>query len=173
MINKLIEKKAEEILTSMSISNSTQIDILNIATRLGVNVEAADLSSDISGLFVIKEEKPYIRYNGEESQERQRFTVAHELGHFILHKDAPLFVDKNEKVLYRNQDSSTGEILKEREANAFAAALLMPQSFVKEELSKMPSNVDTIEHLAKVFGVSTQAMSFRLSNLGYDFGLFF
>ena len=73
--------------------------------------------------------------------------------------------------LFRNSDSSTGEILQEREANAFAAALLMPKYLVKEEIEDLNLSFDqddkSVEQLAKKFKVSSQSMMFRLSNLNY------
>lgn len=73
--------------------------------------------------------KGTIGFNPTESKTRQRFTIAHELGHFELHKqDSGLFVDKEFKMLFRDQNSSSGEIRKEQEANAFAAAILMPEN---------------------------------------------
>ncbi|WP_460881211.1 ImmA/IrrE family metallo-endopeptidase [Pontibacter rugosus] len=76
-------------------------------------------------------------YNPVESVVRQRFTIAHELGHFVLHqKYSELFIDK-EKPLFRNQESSTGEHKREKEANAFAAAILMPQFLIFQEATKI------------------------------------
>lgn len=172
MIYRHIEEKTSKILQEVGIETPSKIDITKIASHFLIDVQSADLENDISGLFVIKDKKAYIRYNKTESQHRVRFTIAHELGHYFLHKDTPLFVDRNESVLYRNNDSTTGEIIKEREANAFAAALLMPSHFIEKEMNGLPISTDIIPHLASVFNVSTQAMSFRLSNLGYDFGLF-
>ena len=172
MIIKHIEDKTYEILKNVGITKTSDIDVLKIANYLDVDVQSAKLETDISGLFVIKENKAYIRYNATESEHRQRFTIAHELGHFILHKDTPLFVDKNEKIMFRNSQSTTGELMKEREANAFAAALLMPKTFIEQEIYKISKEQDIITYLAEIFNVSSQAMSFRLSNLDYDLGLF-
>jgi len=73
--------------------------------------------------------------------------------------------------MYRNNASATGEIHKEREANAFAAALLMPKDLVANVIEKFKFNGDEmVKHLASEFNVSDQAMSFRLSNLGYYIG---
>lgn len=169
MINERIESITDNILNELNIKTPKGIKLEKIAKHLGVDIKGEDLDFDVSGLFVMKNDKYYIRYNNTESEQRQRFTIAHELGHFILHKeDKPLFVDKNEKILYRNFDSSTGEIKKEREANAFAAALLMPRFLLRQVISKAPNNVDdVVNYLATEFNVSEQAMSFRLSNLGY------
>ena len=107
-----------------------------------------------------------------EDPKRQRFTIAHELGHLRLHsKDQPVFIDKAPKVMYRNNASATGEIHKEREANAFAAALLMPKDLIANVIENCKcGGDDAVKYLAKEFKVSDQAMSFRLSNLGYYIG---
>jgi len=167
-----IETQAFKILEAVGIKDASDIDVKRIAQYLNVDVQSTTLEDDISGLFVIKDGKPYIRYNRNEHEHRWRFTIAHELGHFLLHKDTPLFVDRKERIFYRNTLSTTGEVMKERQANAFAAALIMPKHFLELELEQIPPNKEPVAHLAKIFNVSMLAMSFRLSNLGYDFGLF-
>ena len=171
MIFKYIEEKSISVLEENNLLN-LPINVNKLAKKLGVGVEPSDFNDEVSGLFVIKDDKPFIAYNINQSKKRRRFTIAHELGHFILHsKNKSLFVDKNKSVMYRNSESSTGELLKEREANAFAAALLMPIPLILSEIEGLDGD-DIIERLASKFNVSTQAMSFRLSNLGYDFGMF-
>jgi Zn-dependent peptidase ImmA (M78 family) len=88
---------------------------------------------------------------------------------FSFHPNTPLFINKNEKILYRNSESTTGGLLKEKEANSFAASLLMPLLFIEEEIKKLPVGVDPIVYLSGIFKVSTQAMNYRLNNLGYSF----
>lgn len=171
MIFNYIEEKSVNILKEFDLLKSP-INVNKLAKKLGVGVEASNFNDDVSGLFVIKDDKPYIAYNLNQNKKRSRFTIAHELGHFILHsKNKSLFIDKNRSIMYRNSESSTGEYLKEREANAFAAALLMPIPLILKEAKDLNGD-DIIEKLASKFNVSTQAMSFRLSNLGYDFGMF-
>lgn len=173
MVNQRIEDITFDILTSLKIKKAKDIDVHKISKSLNVDVQQEIMDEEISGLFVIKDGNPYIRYNFFEDSKRQKFTIAHELGHYILHRETPLFVDKkNEKIMYRNSESTTGEIRKEREANAFAASLLMPAPFIKNEWEKMPLHEDPIKHLANIFNVSEQAMSFRLANLGYDIGMY-
>ncbi|MHA7842049.1 MAG: ImmA/IrrE family metallo-endopeptidase [Winogradskyella sp.] len=172
MINRRIESITEGILNELNITSAKKIDIKKICEFYGVDVKSEDLDVDISGLFVIKEKGNYIRYNANEPEHRKRFTIAHELGHFVLHKDTPLFISKSNNVMYRNLDSSTGEIKREREANSFAASILMPRKFVLDEISKIPKKTkDPVSHLADKFRVSEQAMTFRLANLGFDIGL--
>lgn len=172
MINRRIESITESILNELNITSAKKIVVEKICKSHGVDVKSEELDMDVSGLFVIKEKEAYIRYNKNEAPHRQRFTMAHELGHFILHKDTPLFISKKDNVMYRNLDSSTGEIKREREANSFAASLLMPRKFVLDEISKIPKKTkDPVSYLADKFRVSEQAMTFRLANLGFDIGL--
>ena len=173
MVNQRIEAITFDILTSLKIKKAKDIDVQKISKFLNVDVQQEIMDDEISGLFVMKDGNPYIRYNFFEDPKRQRFTIAHELGHFVLHKEIPLFVDKkNEKIMYRNSESTTGEIRKEREANAFSASLLMPAPFIKDEWQKMPFHEEPVEYLANIFNVSEQAMSFRLANLGYEIGMY-
>ncbi len=171
MIFNYIEEKSVNILKEFDLLK-TPINVNKLAKKLGVGVEPSLFNDEVSGLFVIKDDKPFIAYNLSQNKKRRRFTIAHELGHFILHsKNKSLFIDKNKSIMYRNSESSTGEFFKEREANAFAAALLMPRVLIETVLSNLGGK-DIIEQLASKFNVSTQAMSFRLANLGYDFGMF-
>ena len=149
-------------------------NVYNFAKKLKIVVLKEEMSNDVSGLFVRKDKKSTIFINKKETKQRKKFTVAHEIGHYFLHSDeTPIFVDKSPKVLFRNSASSTGELHQEREANAFAAALLMPKKLVKDEiLNANNSTANPIKQLSDKFGVSEQAMSFRLANLGYDAGLY-
>ena len=168
-----IEEQADNILKKNKCF-TVPIDIEELAINIGIKLDRIKIEDDVSGLFVMKNGKPYILYNSIQSKNRTRFTIAHELGHYILHSyKTPLFIDKKNKVLFRDNNSSTGEILMEREANAFAAALLMPKNLIRKEVDNKLADVDDIiQYLADKFQVSSQAMSFRLSNLGYDFGMF-
>ena len=110
-----------------------------IAKNLDLTVTAYDLGDGVSGALVIENNKGSIGYNPSHPKVRQRFTIAHELGHYSLHntsKGDKLFVDKDFIVKYRNAASYTSaELKQEQEANAFGAALLMPKDFVLKELN--------------------------------------
>src|SRR5574341_1456893 len=145
------------------------VDVWRVARQLGVRVERADLGEDCSGVLVRKGGAAVIGVNYSHHPNRQRFTIAHELGHFVLHKGAK-YIDKGMTTLqFRNAESSTGTQTEEREANQFAAALLMPQEWVRPEFEKQPFDLgddEALSAMCKRFGVSSQAMSFRLVNLG-------
>lgn len=175
MILQHIEEMAEKILKETECF-AVPVNVKKCLNANDINLQEVELEDEVSGFFIMKDKKPHIGVNKNHSEKRRRFTIAHEFGHFILHsKETPLFVDKTERTLYRNLESSTGEIVKEREANSFAAAFLMPRRLLKREIDNcdIESIGSITEYLAKKFNVSEKAMEHRLTNLGLlDFGLF-
>jgi len=174
MINNLLEARAEKLLIQANcFTDLPPINISSVCEHLKIRVEELELDDDVSGFLAIQEDTVVIGYNKAHGNERRRFTIAHEVAHFTLHakKDAPLFIDKDKKpeqrIMFRDAASSTGEFIQEREANAFAAALLMPKKMVEKEFSSCAENDirEVIGELAKKFEVSPQAMSIRLANL--------
>lgn len=170
MLLKRIEKITVDILKNYGISKlKLPIQVDKIARKRGLQIKPYDFGTNVSGALVIDSGTGTIGYNPTESKVRQRFTIAHELGHYELHKqDSSLFIDKGFTVLFRDQNSSKGEIKNEQEANAFAAALLMPEKFVWNEIKKQNldlSDEDSMKQLAKIFDVSVPAMTFRIANL--------
>ena len=167
-MNKRIEKIVSGILQEFH-GSELPIPVDEIARKKGLDIKPYNLGEGISGALVIDSGKGTIGVNPTESKVRQRFTIAHELGHYELHRqDSSLFIDKEFKVLFRDHNSSTGEILKEQEANAFAAAILMPEKFLIREIKGRNFDLteeDAIKDLAKTFNVSITAMTYRIANL--------
>lgn len=137
-----------------------------LAAELGVAIKVATMRTGISGQ-VSREGNDYvIRVNRNEARERQRFTIGHELAHFLLHRD---IIDSSpegitDTVLYR---SGAPERI-EYEANRLAADLVMPMQIVEQALEHEFGGVvteATIESLAARFEVSKAAMEIRLSTL--------
>lgn len=164
-----VERKAESFLQNLDVT-TPPVDVGRISEALGITVKPMDVKERVSGVLVLKDEKATVGYNRMDAPVRQRFTVAHELGHYALHQDEmQLFVDEGYAVAYRDSRSSSGEIRREREANAFAAAILMPKYLVEQEVEKLDFDLgsdDALATLADRFDVSTQAMAYRLANLG-------
>ena len=108
-----------------------------------------------------------IGINSCHSPQRQRFTIAHEIGHLLLHADENLHVDKNFPIGLRSKRPSNLVDEKEIEANQFAAALLMPADLIAEDVRPLIGMdvLVAIHKLATKYGVSEQAMSVRLSAL--------
>ena len=170
---KRSEKEAQNLIKRHNIKEPP-ISVIEIAKGLGINVIAYGFGEGVSGILVVENNKSTIGYSTSDSKVRQRFTIAHELGHFILHHNSTqpeqLFVDKNFLIKYRGcQKYSQAEIQHEQQANSFAAELLMPKSLIEAELVKKDyidlTESELIEELAKVFDVSIIAMSYRLANL--------
>jgi|SRR5919202_769625 Zn-dependent peptidase ImmA (M78 family) len=177
MINRRRFKQIEEIVERIlhqTNSYTIPVPVFQVAGELGLQVLKHDFGPDISGVLIQKSGTSTIGYNSENSEKRQRFTVAHEIGHFILgHQREGMFVDNAKKhfsIIFRDNNSSTGEILQEREANAFAAALLMPKPLLLDYINRVNFDLSDGENLilelATSFEVSTQAMAYRLANLG-------
>ncbi len=168
MIKKRIEEIASQILNNLNI-NELPVPISLIAESIGLKIYSYDLGENISGALVIDKGQGIIGINPLESSVRQRFTIAHELGHFVLHRNVEsLFVDKDFKVLFRNQESSTGELKREQDANAFAAAILMPKKLLAEKINDLAVDLTdeySVKHLAQMFDVSVTAMTYRIINL--------
>ena len=109
--------------------------------------------------------------NGSHVEVRRRFSVAHEIGHLELHEGRPIIVDHlvRGRVNMRDERSSLATSREEIEANGFAAALLMPADWIAADIegSLGVAVGKTVESLARRYNVSTQAVEYRLVNLGY------
>lgn len=178
-MNKKRATQIENIALSL-LSESNQylvpVDVKKIVKEKGLSIQLLDFGDDVSGVFLSDGVKASIGVNQNNTPNRQRFTIAHELGHYILgHQRQSVFIDSPAKyytILFRDNDSSTGEFIQEREANAFAAALLMPKQLLIDEIhriykekDKFDEDFDLIRNLCKKFQVSRQAMTLRLTNL--------
>lgn len=135
------------------------IDVIKIAGLLGFKVLPFDFPETMSGVIKIEGTKKIIAVNKNNHEVRQRFTIAHELGHYLSghsnfsHEET--FVDPDKKYLdprHRDED----------EADEFAAELLMPENMLKKDV--LENKLDAIT-LAKKYNVSEQAMWLQLINL--------
>ena len=138
-----------------------------LARDIGISqVKVGAMKTGVSGQICREGGEYVIRINRNESRERQRFTLAHEISHFLLHRhiidSLPEGITDN--VLYR---SGAPERI-EYEANRLAADLVMPPDLVSKKIGAEFKNVvtdATIEALAESFEVSKAAMEVRLSTL--------
>ena len=161
------EKRATELIASLGHA-IPPIDVEAIAASLGVRVERADLGDDVSGVLERRSDQAVIGVTWTPPPTRQRCPIPHELGHFLLH-EAGTYIDKGTYARFRDEQSGSGTDREEVEANAFAAALLMPASLIQKEARSHrfdPADDAALNALAVTFAVSSQAMSIRLSNLG-------
>lgn len=169
---KHIRSVADDILLDHDIDEAP-VNVERIARSLGVHIRKASADDELSG-FLYRErgqDGAIIGVNRAHAKTRQRFTIGHELGHFLLHDFDDVHVDRQFAVKLRSTVSSEGTDEEEKEANLFAAELLMPKRFIESDLEEFDyvdlEDESVVAELAKRYGVSTQAMTFRLAYLGY------
>lgn len=159
MDNEHIEELTENILRDHDCLE-VPVNVGAVASELGIDVHEGAFDDDVSGtIYIMGEHKAVVALNANNNPRRKRFTLAHEIGHFLLHKGRGIHVD-TENMLFRREGISKDP--RETAANQFAAALLMPRVLLEKELEDDQFDIDD---LAKKFNVSSQAMSFRLVNL--------
>lgn len=136
------------------------VDVAACAASVGLPVYAMKLAPGVSGMLLRHDPKAgdsgFVCYvDDAEPSVRQRFTAAHELGHFSLHRHL-IGESHSDNYLLRADGFSSAQ---ETQANAFAADLLMPRNLIEEQMNM---GVGSVDALAQVFGVSRVAMSIRL-----------
>ncbi len=162
-----VERRALELLRRFRLIHPP-VDVDFLAKANGIRIERSDFGADCSGILVRKDGRAVIGVNWADPPVRQRFTVAHELAHYELH-GGDTYVDRGQYIVqFRDPSSGSGSKVEEREANQFAAALLMPAPWVRQSFLEQPFDLtddESLRNLAARFQVSTQAMSYRLGNL--------
>lgn len=158
MFDRLTPAQREIILEAQ---RELPVRVGDIARQLGLPVKASTLPAGISGEIRPLGSTFEIKVNRHESRGRQRFTVAHELAHFLLHRDQ-IGSGVSDDALYRSSLSDS----REAEANRLAAQILMPRERVRAALQETPGTLEErLQLLAETFGVSEAAMSIRLEQI--------
>jgi Zn-dependent peptidase ImmA (M78 family) len=162
-----IRNSAEALIDELGVVNPP-VDVDYVAKRLGLRILYEKLAPDVSGLLITTKEGTNIIVQTSDANARQRFTIAHEIAHHHLghHFTGSKHVHIDTLVSQRSSLSSTGLDTKEIEANQFAASLLMPTKLIRQQIKALGANplLDShVTQLAKIFGVSEQAMTIRLT----------
>lgn len=154
---KKAQQAATTLLEKYNVTEPT-VSVVTIAESEGLSIKVVampDTLKDVSG-FVDFENK-LLFVNASDPPRRQAFTIAHELGHWTLHKDKA----KDVKVLPRFAGTSAKDPI-EQEANCFAAHLLVPLDMLKDTMKKNKLTKSEIPALAYLFGVSNDVIRFQL-----------
>ena len=157
---KLAKEKAFELIERFGFDNPP-IDPIQIARELGINVRLVSFPEEnrkISGFFYAKRNEIFV--NEDDDIYRQIFTIAHELGHKILHDQ--WLKTSQYQVLWRDASMIDAGDSKEKEANCFAGNLLVPKYLLKQYYQ-----IANVEELSALFGVSRQVISYRLKHEGF------
>jgi Zn-dependent peptidase ImmA (M78 family) len=161
--------QARELITKYNIVE-LPVDIYKIMKSEGISFRDVDLPDEISGVLDMRDPSfPIILVDKKHHENRQRFSIAHELGHYFLHSMNGVHMDK--QTFFRSQLSSSGTDTKEKEANRFAAELLMPTNFLLKDIQEKGDLIDSdvsddvLTNLAQKYGVSNAAFSIKLSGI--------
>jgi Zn-dependent peptidase ImmA (M78 family) len=162
-------KEAAELLSRLKITTAPT-PVEKIAKELGAQIRFAPFDEEISGMIHVKNGTIVIGVNALHHPNRQRFTIAHELGHLVLHKDkitSHVHIDKGfPAALMRDTRSASGTDTVEVQANQFASELLVPQALLDKELAGKAAfdmeDEKPLEELAKKFRVSKQAIQYKI-----------
>lgn len=176
MVNSQIEEAAARVLRKCKVT-AAPVNVLKIAQSLGAKVAFQPFGEELSGMLVRKDAQVIIGVNSRHPNTRQRFTIAHELGHWQLEHKGDLFLDKTLRskpisIKKRDQRAAQGTDREEIQANSFAAAILMPEPLLVAAVERQLSgegeyDIDRlVSELSDEFEVSSQAMEHRLANLG-------
>lgn len=163
-----IKNIIEEIFEKYNHEESSSFDFLiKIIQGEGIDLVQSDLG-DSSGILKRVNGKWKITVNQFDSPSRKLFTIAHELGHYFLHKDrSDTFVDGGYATFARDENEKYE--YDEIEANEFAGQLLMPEKKITETIGERNVNEEILRELAQLFDVSVMAIGVRLKNLDYQF----
>ena len=170
MIYSTIEDAAAKVLKDHKITEAP-IDPKKIAELMGLSVvEVPNDNDDLCGLLLKGDKKAIIGVNALHHSNRKRFTIAHEIGHYLLHKNENTFLDHHENFdMVKFRKNSSPKTQEERDANCFAAALLMPVKMLKKNFTSLQEvtsdTQEIIQWLAKKYAVSADSMKWRLINL--------
>ena len=158
--------KSDEMDVVRRYMNNVPVDVRAIIEELGVDYIEEPMQDNQSGRIDYNDPFCIITINSNESAQRQRFTAAHELGHFLLHRDLLRHEGHLDRLFGIEQSENPVSPLKmkhEVQANRFAAELLMPSRLVKRYFAEYSGDANRI---AKQFEVSIAATNVRLKSLG-------
>lgn len=142
--------------------NDVPVRVFDLARELDLGPRAENLPDEISGMIRRAGDKWEVVFNARHAKVRQRFTVAHEIGHFIYHRDL-LAMGVSDTLAYRADvnELPNENIKREQEwqANNFAANLLVPNHWLR---AAQASGLTDVKELARQFEVSETVMRIKL-----------
>lgn len=143
------------------------LDLDALCAAREITILRRELNDELSGMALVEGGRKFVVVNSRHHPNRQRFTIAHELAHHEIHEaDLRTNIHVDKAVLRRDGLAAEGIEIKEIEANAFAAELLMPRKLMGSFANLDLSDDRAIRVVAKQFGVSQAAFTYRLMNLG-------
>lgn len=162
MSEKAATKIIESLFSKLEL-NEHPVPIDKIVDFFSIKIVPYDFPDNFSGVIREVKGKIVIGLNKNHNQNRRRFTLAHELGHYLLGHSVNVDLGLTDDV--RVDDVNALQIDKEKEANNFAAELLMPKKFLLSDIANKKGSIK-IPDLATRYQVSEQVASIRIINAG-------
>lgn len=149
--------------------DSYPVDVEHICDRLNIVIRHLALDT-AEAIFILRGGEKYILINeNQDYRPRLRFTIAHELGHYCI--------PWHDQSVYGCNPDQIGSYLhnnkREREADEFASALLMPEETLRSTVGKSNFDLDTLDSLCKEYEVSLTSMAIRFLELSSDLAAVF
>ena len=159
--SKIMRERAHQVLKICGVK-TIPINVDEVARKLGFIITEADLPETTDSVVYISKQGKVIGINKDRSRQRKRFSIAHEIGHFIGGHDD--YSHEKEFSVAELSNQIDPQSRYEMEANEFAAELLMPKHFLEKEFKAWGLDVRKLAHC---FEVSEQAMWIQLMNYDY------
>lgn len=158
---------AKNLLEDCGLDNLIDFDLELFANGLGITLIERPLEN-CDGRIIFGKTKTLVELNSEiEFEEKKRFTLAHEIGHFILHKNIELHNDNEGTTSWFNKkESQAKEGKQESEANEFASELLMPAALFSDKIKGKVFSPDLLRSLSQYFKTSITSVIFKYFELG-------
>lgn len=155
MSSDFCRMRARQILDQLQI-DAPPVDVVMVASTHGLTIRYVTRLSSFEGRLI--RERMEIEVNKNHHRHKQRFTIGHEIGHFVL-AHSPVVSP------YDDRSIADPSKVNERQANVFSSELLMPEPLVREHWAGLRRGERPIDTMAECFDVSSQAMYYRLEEL--------
>ena len=167
---KILRQEANRLIEEYGIKKPP-VPVDHIAEALGASLRYSPFDGELAGMLIRNDQGTVIGVNSLHHINRQRFTIAHECGHLLLHKGKDVHIDRSFRVNRRDAVSSQANDPEEIEANRFAAELLMPYDMILDDLVEYDIDIEDeeeLKELADKYQVSVQALTHRITNVLKD-----
>ncbi len=151
MGEELCRARARELLDQLDIEEPP-VDVEGVAGSLGLQVNKVSRGMGFRGRLL--RERMVVEVEQSTHPHMQRFTIAHEVGHWVLGHNSVVSV-------FNDRSTYDPRRINDRQANVFASELLMPEVWVRAHWAKLRNS----QEMAKLFCVSPEAMFYRLEDL--------
>ncbi|MGF1587178.1 MAG: ImmA/IrrE family metallo-endopeptidase [Bacteroidales bacterium] len=144
--------EAHELRQSIGWINPSDFSLEIVAESLGISIKEVPIKGS-EGRIIMNADTGIISINSSiVNQARKNFIIAHEIGHFLLHRDSLIFSDT-----YKTLSDWHNKGLKEKEANEFASELLLPSGLYNSKVVGKKLNLDLMKEVSIFFHVSILA----------------